>query len=153
MMASIRAGNHQHFGELICRIRHPFWNSRFNLRADPLPRSTALIGAERATDLLLNVFCPAVTSLTGKIPARFFSERGARPRRGLCDIAERHLGSWAANETFLFPAHRQQGLLQLASDFQSVADPELFAAGIRQACCRWKRGIASDCGSARQFHR
>ncbi|MFM8982013.1 MAG: DUF2851 family protein, partial [Spartobacteria bacterium] len=111
-------GIHQMFEEL----QHPYRSRHWNLSADPLAKPVALVGSDRATDLLLNAYLP---SLTPEAAERRLREiRGPQPS-GILERAS----IWLCGDTkplFLKSAWDQQGLLQLYRDFGAVAAGEAW---------------------------
>lgn len=101
------------FVRLIESRSHDFWNTHANLSRHELPRRIALIGADRAGDLLINVFLPAVAPekawrIYPGIAAPAPSAKVGQTGDWLCDSVDPALLKSAAG---------QQGLLQLHTDF------------------------------------
>lgn len=122
-------GNRAAFERALEGLEHPFWSGRFNLAAAALDRPQALIGAERRTDILLNVFFPLAVARDEAVWAEFLAERGPTPAAVMRASAARFFGSGVD----LRPAVAQQGVLQLARDFRAAADPAAFLVALREA--------------------
>lgn len=108
-------------------LDHPFWIGHFSLACDPLPDEAALVGADRAKDIAINTFFPALpfeqaweglANFTGPAASRVVLSTLA----WLAGASARALRRSALH---------QQGLLQLHADF-AAEDPaalwETFAA-------------------------
>lgn len=116
------------FLRILGALEHPFWNSHTTLRCDRLPRPAALIGAERARDLLINAFLPTLPFETAwahleKLPGPNPSAKVTKACAWVCT---------GAPAPFLRSALHQQGLLQLHDDFFPRAPGEIwneFATG------------------------
>lgn len=104
-------------------LQHPYWTHHWNLSADPLAKPIALVGSDRATDLLINTFLPSRDP--DVIEQRLRAIRGPQPS-GILKRASLWLCGEAA-EGFLRTAWDQQGLLQLYRDFGSIAAEEAWA--------------------------
>ena len=108
-----------HFFE---ELQHPYWTRHWNLSADPLAKPVALVGSDRATDLLLNAYLPSLPPETAE--KRLREIRGPQPS-GILERAS----VWLCGDTpplFLKSAWDQQGLLQLYRDFGAVAAGEAW---------------------------
>ena len=99
---------------MLVRISHPFWNTHYTFQGDPASQPLALLGNERATELLVNVFLPAAgdwdTLLRMRAP-----ERNRRSRIS----AARLLPERPDAHALMGSAVNQQGMLQLYEDFCS----------------------------------
>jgi hypothetical protein len=99
---------------LLARMSHPFWSHHYTFQGEPAARPLALLGGERAAELLVNVFLPAAgdweTLLRMKAP-----ERNRRSRIA----AARLLAQRPDVHALLGNAVNQQGMLQLYEDFCS----------------------------------
>lgn len=95
-------------------ISHPYWDRRWNLSNATLVRPMALLGHDRALDLAINVFAPALSSHEEGWAAW---ERlpGPSPSGKLKRALEWLTGS--DRTTDFSSSLRQQGLLQLYDDF------------------------------------
>lgn len=103
-------------------LDHPYWTRHWNLSADPLEKPVALVGADRARDLLLNAHLPTLHPDSAEIILR--ATRGPQPS-GILDRASIWLLGCKSNE-FLRSAWNQQGLLQLYRDFGAVSAVEAW---------------------------
>ena len=121
---AIDAGNVEGFSDALRGLSHPFWCRHASLARDPLPRNTALIGAERARDLVINVLLPwrdfsegwaLLGSLAGPAPGR----RILRAVEWLCGDSCPSLGR---------SAKEQQGLLQIDEDFFGESPEDVWKA-------------------------
>jgi hypothetical protein len=99
---------------VLSRMSHPFWNHHYTFQGEPSTRPLALLGNERAAELLVNVFLPAAgdweTLLRMRAP-----ERNRRSRIA----AVRLLAQRPDVHALLGDAVNQQGMLQLYDDFCS----------------------------------
>ena len=103
-------------------LQHPYWTRHWNLSADPLAKPVALVGSDRATDLLLNAY---LTSLPPEAAEKRLREIRAPQPSGILERAS----VWLCGDTpplFLKSAWDQQGLLQLYRDFGAVAAGEAW---------------------------
>jgi len=101
------------FRERLLALRHPFWQRHFNLGCEVLPRETALMGSDRLTDIVLNVFLPFLAYDDGL--RHLANLPGPTASRKVIQAAE-----WLGvpqKTAYLASAMRQQGLLQLWDDF------------------------------------
>jgi hypothetical protein len=99
---------------VLARMAHPFWSHHYTFQGEPAARPLALLGNERAAELLVNVFLPAAgdwdTLLRMRAP-----ERNRRSRIA----AARLLAQRPDVHALLGDAVNQQGMLQLYEDFCS----------------------------------
>jgi hypothetical protein len=99
---------------VLSRMSHPFWSHHYTFQGEPSARPVALLGSERAAELLVNVFLPAAgdweTLLRMRAP-----ERNRRSRIA----AARLLAQRPDVHALLGDAVNQQGMLQLYEDFCS----------------------------------
>jgi len=99
---------------VLSRMSHPFWSNHYTFQGEPTARPLALLGNERAAELLVNVFLPAAgdweTLLRMRAP-----ERNRRSRIA----AARLLAQRPDVHALLGDAVNQQGMLQLYEDFCS----------------------------------
>lgn len=93
---------------VLCGVRHPFWERHFTLRSRAASGRIALLGAERSTDLLLNVFLPAVDDWQ-TVGGVALPERSARLRTA----AARILAGRSDIARILQQGINQQGLLEM----------------------------------------
>jgi len=113
ILRAAESGNAGTFIESLAGLSHPYWDWHASLARDRLPRRTAIIGGDRAVDLAINVFLPALGPDAGW--AGLNALRGPAPNRRIVKAAEWLCGS--VPPEFFHPAVTQQGLLQLAADF------------------------------------
>lgn len=101
------------FVKILGGLEHSYWNVHYSLACDRLPRPAALIGEDRARDLVINALLPSMPiekgweilkNLAGPSPS-------ARVKKALAWICE------GEPRAFLQSALHQQGLLQLHEDF------------------------------------
>ncbi|HEY8901575.1 MAG TPA: DUF2851 family protein [Chthoniobacterales bacterium] len=112
-------------------LGHPFWDTRFNLKAAAFDRPQALVGPERLRDILLNVFYPQAISRTEDAWDAFVRESGPVPATIMRATADRFFED--ALPRSLREAVLQQGLLQLERDHRMAPDPPAFLAALRNA--------------------
>lgn len=99
---------------LLARMSHPFWSRHYTFQGEPAKRPIALLGNERAAELLVNVFLPAAGDWETLMQMRA-PERNRRSR-----IASVRLLSGRPDvQSLLGDAVNQQGMLQLYEDFCS----------------------------------
>ncbi|MFZ0711111.1 MAG: DUF2851 family protein [Terrimicrobiaceae bacterium] len=124
---AVESGNDADFATAFSSLHHAFWQRHASLAADTLPKVTALVGGDRALDLLINVFLPArpyddawplLCSLPGPTPSR----KVLRASEWLVGIAP---------PASFRSAMRQQGLLQLAEDFRHMSSEEVWQSFAR----------------------
>ena len=101
-------------------LDHPYWTHHWNLSADPLAKSVALVGADRATDLLLNAYLPM---LNPEDAAKILRAARGPQASGILERATVWLLGCESRE-FLRTAWDQQGLLQLYRDFGAASSAE-----------------------------
>jgi Protein of unknown function (DUF2851) len=118
----IDAGNPDDFVKGLTALEHPFWQSHVSLGGPSLPQATSLVGADRALDILVNVFLPA----RGYEDAwrQLGTLSGPTPSRKVLTASEWLLG--ASRPAHLRSAMCQQGLLQLAEDFPNAGAEEVW---------------------------
>lgn len=113
-------GDLKRIAEFLTSLQHPYWSRHWNLLAAPLERGMALIGTDRATDILINMVVPSLPiekaldglkSLRGPFP-------GGRVRRA-CEWLTGYFAPELAHS-----ALDQQGLLQLHADFGHLSPAE-----------------------------
>ncbi len=101
------------FVKILGSLEHSYWNVHYSLACDRLPRPAALIGEDRARDLVINALLPSLPldkawevlkNLAGPSPS-------VRVEKALAWICK------GAPEGLLRSALHQQGLLQLYEDF------------------------------------
>lgn len=111
------------FVNVLTSLEHAFWSVHYNLACERLPRATALIGEDRARELLINALLPSLPegkaweilqNLDGPSPS-------SRVRKALAWIC----GS--EPPPFLRRAVLQQGLLQMYEDFFPCGAGEIWA--------------------------
>lgn len=101
------------FVKILGSLEHAYWNLHYSLACDRLPRPAALIGEDRARDLVINAFLPSLPREKGwgllqNLPGPSPSTRVAKALAWICSGEPKH---------FLTSALHQQGLLQLHEDF------------------------------------
>lgn len=109
------------FQDILAGLDHPFWRSHATLSRQRLSRETALIGADRARDLLINAFLPA-------LPAEAAWRELARLRGPAPSGKVRKSAEWLGlppGEN-LSAAALQQGLLQVHDDFYPEAPRQVW---------------------------
>lgn len=120
LQKGIRGSGANGFLRFFQELGHPYWTRHWNLSADPLAKPVALVGIDRARDLLVNAYLP---SLEPDVAEKLLREtRGPQPSGVL-----RRASVWLAGaETsdFCRTAWDQQGLLQLYRDFGAVTAEE-----------------------------
>lgn len=108
-----KAASAEAFVGLLTGISHDFWNRHASVACERLARPIAMVGKDRALDLAINVFVPALEperawSVLRELPAPAPSTRVIEAAEWLC-------GSQAKGLTR--SGWMQQGLLQLHADF------------------------------------
>ena len=94
-------------------LRHPFWTRHWNLSAEALKKDIALIGQDRATDILINAVIPSLPPTQAQNALK--SIQGPSPSSRLRRACEWLVGDF--RPAVARSAFAQQGLLQLHSDF------------------------------------
>ncbi len=94
-------------------LHHPYWSRHWNLLADPLDREIALVGKDRATDILINFIIPSLPREQALVELRKL--RGPFPSGRVRRACEWLAGSFTPS--LARSALDQQGLLQLHADF------------------------------------
>jgi hypothetical protein len=119
---AVDTGNSADFATRFSSLHHSFWQRHVSLAGELLPKSTSLIGGDRTLDLLINVFLPALRydDAWQKVCAL----PGPTPSRKVLRASEWLLG--VARPAYLRSAIHQQGLLQLAEDFQHMNPEEVW---------------------------
>jgi hypothetical protein len=108
------------FREFFTSLRHPYWSGHWNLSADALDKPPALVGSDRATDLLINAYFPGLEFDAAK--AGLQGLRGPQAAGVL-----RRASIWLLGKeepALLRTAWDQQGLLQLHRDFGTLSAVE-----------------------------
>ncbi len=98
-------------------LSDPFWDRRCTLASHPLTAPLALVGDARASEMLANVFFPAILSRRPTAWEQFLRLPEERSNRRADTAAARLLGPPAARQTLPRTAAVQQGLLQIYEDF------------------------------------
>ena len=122
LQKQIRGFGEKGFLRFFEELEHPYWTRHWNLSADPLAKPVALVGSDRAMDLLLNAYLPSLEP--DRAEQRLRAIRGPQPS-GLLERAT----VWLCGDKplgFLKTAWEQQGLLQLYRDFGSFAAEEAW---------------------------
>jgi len=110
---ALDAGDCGAFAAILQTLRHRYWTAHWNLATSRLAGEIALIGEDRATDLAINAFIPAIPD-EELAWQKLVSLPGPAPSGKLRQAAE-----WLSGGS-LKPyrtAARQQGLLQTYDDF------------------------------------
>ncbi len=102
-------------------LSDPFWSSHYNLAAAPLPKAIALIGTQRITDILLNVYFPISFLRDKEAWASFLKIPGPPAAAKMSTSASAFFRQ--SSSSFLKTAVHQQGLLQMQKDFDESPDP------------------------------
>ena len=104
-------------------LSHPYWSHHWNLRAAKLGRSMALVGADRAGDLMINALLPSMPLELARHESA--ARRGPYPSGRVVKACEWLVGADAP--VLRRTAKDHQGLLQLFSDFSSMTALEAWA--------------------------
>ena len=104
-------------------LSHPYWSHHWNLRAAKLGRSMALVGADRAGDLMINALLPSMPLELARHESA--ARRGPYPSGRVLKACEWLVGADAP--VLRRTAKDHQGLLQLFSDFSSMTALEAWA--------------------------
>lgn len=120
--AMLDSGDWGAFRSFLERLQHPFWEHHWNLSAAMLTKRMALIGRDRATDLLINAFLPALdtrkaSEILGALPGPWPSGKVRRAAEWL---------TGGNGDGLVRSAADQQGLLQLHRDFSRFTAVEAF---------------------------
>ena len=99
---------------VLVRLSHPFWNAHYTFQGKPARAPLALLGDERAAELLVNVFLPAAGDWATLLKMRA-PERNRRSRISAARLLPHRPDTLA----MLGSAVNQQGILQLYEDFCS----------------------------------
>lgn len=122
--SAVDGGKVKDFSSVLRHLSHPFWDRHASLARDPLPRETALIGEERAKDLIINVLFPGMGfSEAWKESGAF---RGPTAGRRIIQTTGWLLGT--ACPALTRSARGQQGLLQIHEDFFGQAPQAVWEA-------------------------
>jgi len=103
-------------------LSHPYWSHHWNLRAAKLGRSMALVGADRAGDLMINALLPSMPLELARHESA--ARRGPYPSGRVLKACEWLVGADAP--LLRRTAKDHQGLLQLFSDFSSMTALEAW---------------------------
>ena len=104
-------------------LSHPYWSHHWNLRAAKLGRSMALVGADRAGDLMINALLPSMPLDLARHESA--ARRGPYPSGRVLKACEWLVGADAP--LLRRTAKDHQGLLQLFSDFSSMTALEAWS--------------------------
>lgn len=104
-------------------LSHPYWSHHWNLRAAKLGRSMALVGADRAGDLMINALLPSMPLDLARDESA--ARRGPYPSGRVLKACEWLVGTDAP--LLRRTAKDHQGLLQLFSDFSSMTALEAWS--------------------------
>jgi len=111
--ATLEAQSVAAFREALEELSHPHWDRYANLATEKLPARTALVGSDRAMEIVINVFLSAIPFEDAWARLR---ELEAGPANRKVQAASRWLTGRVA-PALCRPAVCQQGLLQLHGDF------------------------------------
>lgn len=106
--------------EFFENLRHPYWTHHWNLMADPLDRAVALVGRDRATEIIVNAVIPALP--LEQALAELKKLKGPFPSGRLRRAVQWLTGSFTPS--LVRTAFDQQGLLQLHIDFGHLSAQE-----------------------------
>jgi hypothetical protein len=129
-----RSSDPADFVRVLTSLEHSFWSVHYNLACERLPRPAALIGIDRARELVINALLPSfaveraweiLKDLEGPSP----SSRVRKALAWICGCEPPH---------FLRRAMPQQGLLQMYEDF--------FPRGAGEIWAEYSRGPALPLG-------
>jgi hypothetical protein len=108
------------FLEFFETLEHPYWSGHWNLSAEALDKPFALVGSDRAADLLINAYYPMREP--GDAAKGLRELRGPQPSGVL-----RRASVWLVGRqenSLMRSAWDQQGLLQLHRDFGAFSAVE-----------------------------
>ncbi len=116
------------FIRLLGSLEHSYWNVHYSLACERLPRPAALIGDERARDLVINALLPSLPLEKGWEIFKTFAgpSPSVRVKKACAWICE------AEPKGFLQSALHQQGLLQLHEDFFPRGAEEIWGGWARR---------------------
>jgi len=123
LQVAIRDGGSEGFLRFFETLSHPYWSHHWNLRAAKLGRSMALVGADRAGDLMINALLPSMPLELARHESA--ARRGPYPSGRVVKACEWLVGADAP--VLRRTAKDHQGLLQLFSDFSSMTALEAWA--------------------------
>ncbi len=106
--------------KILSGLDHPFWSTHYTLRAKPAPKPMALIGRDRVTDILGNLYFPlALADSAGDCPAwqAYLKLPGSQVSESLRRAKLRLLGNHPDRLKLGRLFYEQQALLQLYQDF------------------------------------
>ena len=116
----IREAGSGGFLDFFENLEHPYWSAHWNLSAEPLDKAFALVGSDRAVDLLINAYYPTREPVDAAKGLREL--RGPQPA-GVLRRASQWLVGRQEN-SLMRTAWDQQGLLQLHRDFGALPAAE-----------------------------
>jgi hypothetical protein len=123
LRVAIRTGGSDGFLRFFETLSHPYWSHHWNLRAAKLDRPMALVGADRAGDMLVNAL---LSTMPLDVARREWAAlRGPYPSGRVLKACEWLVGADAP--VLRRTAKDHQGLLQLYSDFSSMTALEAWA--------------------------
>ena len=123
LRVAIRTGGSDGFLRFFETLSHPYWSHHWNLRAAKLDRPMALVGADRAGDMLVNALLPSMPLEAAR--RQLTSLRGPYPSGRVLKACEWLVGADAP--VLRRTAKDHQGLLQLYSDFSFMTALEAWA--------------------------
>lgn len=118
LRAALNREDGEAFVRVLTNLTHPYWSSRWNLSSSRLAGHTALVGEDRAQELLINTFAPALEEAEAGQQLLANTAAGS-PSRKVREAAEWLLG--AKSLRGLSSAQDHQGLIQLYDDFFPAA--------------------------------
>lgn len=119
----VRESGAKGFLRFFAGLEHPYWTHHWNLSAAPLQKPVALVGGDRALDLLVNAYIPLLEPALAE--ERLRALRGPQPGGVHCRASVWLTG--LEEPELLRTAWDQQGLLQLYRDFGALAADEAFS--------------------------
>lgn len=133
---ALAMGDDKKFRGILAGITDPFWDRHASLKSRPWTKETALIGLERLSDILVNVFWPLVAIDRPEL---------ARVQLGMVRSSANHATEIARQRVLgkleLGPAWRealvQQGLLQIYRDFCSRDASDCHQCAFPEIVRKW----------------
>ena len=119
-------------------LEHPFWNFHYTLTSETAPKSMALIGDSRATEILANVVFPFLLSEGKEIWSDYAKLPAELTNRRLETGATRLFGNDPRRASFLKTVAHQQGLLQIYEDFCLQDNSDCAQCPFPEQMQKWK---------------
>jgi hypothetical protein len=137
LLLALRSRDGDLFARILLDIRDAFWESHATLTGLPLRAPCRLLGEERVTDIMINVFWPLV-SLEDSAAAQKALRSFNAPRNSAARVATQRLLISAlspkqARETLI-----QQGLLQIFRDYCQTDCSDCRACTFPELVKKWK---------------